>query len=159
MTSIIIILTVIHIQKYDRVPPVPNSPRLPIAGRRKSTTLSRTGGRCLDWSLLPSPNSSSPHSSQCSHPGCLLSLKHPALLSATGPLHMLFLLPEMCFLHSTPLPSLPRLTPKRLCLTSNITSSKKPSWTSPPLVHMGTLGLHSSIPTPHPCIVLHSTEM
>lgn len=112
MTSIIVILTVIHIQRYDRVPPVSNSPWLPIAGRRKSTTLSRTGGYCLDWSLLTSPNSSSPHSSQCSHLGCLLSLKHPALLSATGPLHMLFLLPEMCFLHSTPRPSLPRLTPK-----------------------------------------------
>ena len=65
----------------------------------------------MDWWALPAlaPADLShllfPSLSTLSHLGCLLSLKHPALLSATGPLHILFLLPKMYFLtpaHSHP---------------------------------------------------------
>lgn len=55
-----------------------------------------------------------PHWSHSSHLGCLLFCKHPTLFSATGPLHMLFLLPEMRFFLDIPAP-----------------------------VHMGALGPHS----------------
>ena len=69
---------------------MPNSPWLPIASRRISTTFLWAGGHCLHQPLPTSPTSSSPRSAHCSHLGSLLSLKHPALLSATGPLHIPF---------------------------------------------------------------------
>ena len=110
---------------------MPNSPWLPTASRRTSTTVSWTGGHCRHRPLPTSPTSSSPRSAHCSHLGCLLSLKHPALLSATGPLHIPFLLPKMYFPHSSPLPSLPQQTPKELSLVSNFLPSKMSSWDFP----------------------------
>ena len=59
ITNIIILLLLINIKKHDQVTPVSNSPWLPIAGRKKSTTLLWARGHCLDWPLLTCPTSSS----------------------------------------------------------------------------------------------------
>lgn len=102
--------------------PCSNSPWLPMAGRRKSTTLSRTSGHYLAWRLPASPNPFSLHSSHSSRLGCPPVPQTPSTPWCRRPFARAIppacsVLPPPC---STPVLSAPR----RLCLTSNITSEK-----------------------------------